>query len=103
MKVLPHTKDEVETVEHAKEDSLRKFFKEVQPDDGADKYLIDVMSSIVFVIRTNNFFLIFQGGGSNGKTMIELLLIPMLGEYCVTPDIKLLTGKGGMPRGQILN
>ena len=70
LKALPHTRAEVEHVEHSKEAKLRKFFKEVQPDDGEDTYLIEVMSLIVSDIRTDHFFLFFQGGCSNGKTMI---------------------------------
>ncbi len=44
LKVLPHTKAEVEHVEHTKENKLREFFKEVQPDPEAAVYLLDVVS-----------------------------------------------------------
>jgi phage/plasmid-associated DNA primase len=107
IKVLPHIKAEVEHVEHSKEAYLRKFFREIQPYTDADdprihegeRFMIDLFSLIVSGIRTDQIFLIFQGGGSNGKTMLEVLLISMLKDYCVTPDIKLLTGKSGDAEG----
>ena len=99
MEVLPHTKVEVEHVEHSKEKKLREFFKEVQPVPEATVYLLDVVSLSMSGIKTDQIFIIFQGGGSNGKTMILVLFISMLGEYCVTPDIKILTCKTGSAEG----
>ena len=91
VKVLPHTKAKDEHVEHSKEAYLRKILKNVQPDRDAAQYLIDVCSLSMYGIKSDQIFIIFQGGGSDGKTMMEVLLISMLGEYCVTPDIKILT------------
>jgi len=99
MKVLKHTKDEVMCADPVKAEFIRDVFSEIQPDKDAAKYLFDLFSYIISGRRSDQFFVIFQGGGANGKSVLEKLLISMLGRYCVTPDIKLLTKKGGQAEG----
>ncbi len=94
-KCLTHTFKEVTHVDVDIDAMLRKYFKEVQVIPEAATYLIDLISYIVSGDRTGQFFVMFQGCGANGNSVLELLLISMLGAYCVTPPIALITKKSG--------
>ncbi len=95
MKVLKHTRAEVEAVDPGIEAEIRRFIADTMITKEAATFLLDLLSYIVSGNRSAHSIILFHGSGSNGKTVLERLIRTMLGMYCVVAEIKLITKKGG--------
>jgi len=68
------SKDKVKEIKHL----IRSMFK----TDEMYKYLIDVLSMSMFGKNLHQEFYIFNGNGSNGKSVLMNLLLLSFGDYC---------------------
>ena len=81
--ILTTTGFDYETAEDAHELELLELFQRIFPDPEICKYYIHLMSTCMYGMPIEKFFLA-NGGGGNGKGVINELLVEMLGNYAYT-------------------
>jgi len=72
---------------------LMNFFKKIYPDDVLRKYVLTLLASCLEGSNKEQKFYVNQGGGSNGKTMVQKLMIETFGEYQTSLNTTMLTRK----------
>tara|TARA_R110000787_G_scaffold97430_1_gene201053 strand:+ start:213 stop:2726 length:2514 start_codon:yes stop_codon:yes gene_type:complete len=81
--ILTSTGFDYETVDDHKVLELLKLFETIFPDRDILKYYIHLMATCLYGIPIEKFFLA-NGGGGNGKGVINELLVELLGNYAYT-------------------
>lgn len=81
--ILTSTGFDYETVDDHKVLELLKLFETIFPDRDILKYYIHLMATCMYGIPIEKFFLA-NGGGGNGKGVINELLVELLGNYAYT-------------------
>jgi len=74
---------------------VQQFFESLQMEKDVAIYILVYIASILDGDAEDQNFIIFNGGGSNGKSTIIELLIAALGDYYGMVPISLLTQKRG--------
>jgi len=83
------------TMDHPYVKDIEKYFREVQPEDDMRDYVLTLMASYLDGHTKKQKFIIWTGGGGNGKsTTIEFFQLSF-GDYCGVLPITLLTRKRG--------
>ena len=99
VKVLKHTRAEVEAVDRDIEAQIRRCLSEIMTTKEAATCIHDLLSYIVSGNRLGQRTILFHGSGSNRKSVLERLIRTILGMHCVVREIKLITKKGGAAKG----
>ena len=81
--ILTSTGFDYETCDDHKVLELLELFKKIFPDDEILKYYLHLMATCMYGIPIEKFFLA-NGGGGNGKGVINELLVELLGNYAYT-------------------
>ena len=87
--------DEVNSLKEEINDFMHKLF----PIPELNKYMWDHLSSVLIGSNINQTFNIYNGSGSNGKSMLTDLMSVTLGDYKGTVPITLVTEKRGLIGG----
>jgi P4 family phage/plasmid primase-like protien len=80
--------------EHAVDD-VQAFFKQVIMNDSVREYVIRLLASFLHGEIREEWFHVWTGSGSNGKSKLIELYQRAFGDYCCTLPISLLTQKRG--------
>lgn len=72
-----------ENVEKQNTDFIQKYFDTLFPDDEVKNYTLDSFTSMLNGNKTEQYFNIFTGSGSNSKTTLINLYSSILGDYAV--------------------
>ena len=89
--ILTSTGYDYETCDDTKAVELLELFKTIFPDHDIFKYYIHLMATCMYGIPIEKFFLA-NGGGGNGKGVINELLVELLGNYAYTAPNGVLLG-----------
>ena len=81
--ILTSTGFDYETCDDHKVLELLTLFKQIFPDDEIFKYYLHLMATCMYGVPIEKFFLA-NGGGGNGKGVINELLVELLGNYAYT-------------------
>jgi len=72
---------------------LESIFKKIFPNDKVYKFFKQTTGELIRGGNRHKIFIIWNGGGNNGKSVVADLLEKALGDYYYTPPTSLLTGK----------
>lgn len=72
---------------------VEKFIRDIQPEDDMRSYVLDLLASCLQGHVPDEKFHIWTGTGGNGKSLLIMLFMKALGEYCATLPSSLITGK----------
>lgn len=70
-----------------------KFIEEIFPDAEVREYFLDVMCDVFVGGNPQKLVMVWTGDGDNGKSMTQLLVEKMMGEYAIKLPTSLITGK----------
>ena len=76
-------------------DEINKYMEEVFPNENVREYVWRALSSFLYGTNKDQKFHIWEGSGSNSKSLIVDFFCMALGEYAGTLPISLLTQKRG--------
>jgi P4 family phage/plasmid primase-like protien len=83
----PYNPEEPEQIE------LMNFFKKIYPDEILRKYVLTLLGSCLEGQNKEQKFFVNQGAGSNGKSMIQILMDNTFGDYQTSLHTAILTRK----------
>lgn len=72
---------------------LAEFFRKIYPDQVLRDYVLTLLSSCLEGKNAEQKFYVMQGPGSNGKSMIEILMEATFGDYGTSMSTTVLTRK----------
>jgi P4 family phage/plasmid primase-like protien len=73
--------------------ALHEFFSKIYPDPVLREYVLTLLSSCLLGANKEQKFYVMQGVGSNGKSMIELLMELTFGDYGTSLSTTVFTRK----------
>ena len=74
-------------------EDLMSFLETVQPVKNQREYMLTFISSLLEGHNADEYFHVWTGGGGNGKSKVNELILNSFGELCSKFPITLLTGK----------
>jgi P4 family phage/plasmid primase-like protien len=72
---------------------IAEFFRKIYPDEVLREYVLTLLSSCLEGKNAEQKFYVMQGPGSNGKSMIEILMESAFGDYGTSMSTTVLTRK----------
>ena len=72
---------------------IAEFFRKIYPDPVLREYVLTLLSSCLEGKNAEQKFYVMQGPGSNGKSMIEILMESTFGDYGTSMSTTVLTRK----------
>lgn len=79
--------------ESAEQKALQEFFAKIYPDPVLREYVLTLLSSCLEGANKEQKFYVMQGPGSNGKSMIEILMEVTFGDYGTSMSTTVMTRK----------
>lgn len=72
---------------------LAEFFRKIYPDEELREYVLTLLASCLEGANKEQKFYVMQGPGSNGKSMIEILMESTFGDYGTSMSTTVMTRK----------
>lgn len=72
---------------------IMSVLEQIMPDAAQRYYMLKHLGSCLLGINVEQQFYIWQGVGSNGKSILTTLMLQSLGDYATPANVTLLTGK----------